>query len=132
MTPAEVLAAARHLLKGPVPTGPGGWQRAVALLTRQALEQAIEEFWTANPATAGLVDCTRKTQLTCLPVYLQPHLARQTSYMWATLSSACHYHPYDLAPTASELRGWIDAVAELLEEIVTTMPPSATVDTSSK
>jgi hypothetical protein len=86
----------------------------VALLTRQALEQSIEEFWLASPGTAGLAQCTRKTQLTCLPAYLDPAIARQASYAWAALSSACHYHPYELGPTASQLSGWIETVGGLL------------------
>jgi hypothetical protein len=114
MTPAEVLAAARDLLARPAGTGVGGWPRAVALLTRQALEQAIEGFWKTSPATAGLGDCTRKTQLTCLPTYLEPAVAHQISYVWAALSAACHYHPYELAPTGSQLSGWTDTVGGLL------------------
>jgi len=117
MTPADVLAAARDLLERHAPARAGGWQRAVALLTRQALEQGIEEFWATDPATAGLREATMKTQLTCLPEYLRPRLAREISYVWAALSSACHYHPYDLAPTGAELAGWIDTVAALLAAI---------------
>ena len=81
------------------------------------MEQGIEEFWAADPATAGLREATRKTQLTRLPYYLQPRLAREISYVWAALSSACHYHPYDLAPTGAELAGWIDTVVALLAAI---------------
>jgi len=33
------------------------------------------------------------------------------------LSSACHYHPYELAPTAAELTGWIDDVEALVAEL---------------
>jgi len=117
VTPADLLAAARDLLERPAAAGVSGWPRAVSLLTRQALENAIDEFWKASTATAGLCDCTRKTQLTCLPAYLEPRLAREASYIWAALSNACHYHPYDLAPTAAELSGWIDSVAALLAAI---------------
>ena len=117
MTPADLLAAARNLLERPKFATVGGWARAVAMLSRQALERALEEFWQASPATVGLCECTKKTQLTCLPTYLDPRLARQVSYTWAALSNACHYHPYDLAPTASELNGWIDDVATLLSRI---------------
>lgn len=117
MTPAQTLAAARDLLARPPGAGIGGWPRAVALLSRQALEQALEEFWKTSPATAGLAGCTRKTQLACLPSYLDPELARQISYVWAALSSACHYHPYELAPTASQLTAWIDSVSRLLAAI---------------
>lgn len=117
MTAAELLTAGRALLDCPASASPGGWPRAVALLARQALEKGIEEFWQANPATSGLSSCTRKTQLTCLPAYLEPGLAREVSYIWAALSNACHYHPYHLAPTAAELSGWIQAVATLLDTI---------------
>jgi len=81
MTPADVLAAARDLQERPAPAGAGSWQRAVALLARQALEKGIEEFWAADPATAGLCEATMKTQLTCLPHFLQPRLARKISYV---------------------------------------------------
>lgn len=117
MTPADLLAAAREVLQRPISATVGGWPRAVALLTRQALEKALEEFWKASPTAAGLSICTMRTQLTCLPTYLDGGLAHDVNYVWAALSSACHYHPYDLAPTAAELTRWIDAVATLLAAI---------------
>ena len=58
-----------------------------------------------------------KTQLLCLPTYLEPRLAREISYVWAALSNACHHHPYDLAPTAAELSGWMSAVARLVNQV---------------
>lgn len=115
MTPASLLAASRDLLEDPAFASVSGWPRAVALLTRQALETAIEQFWTAHPATAGVAACSRKTQLACLPAYLQLDLAREVSYVWAALSNACHYHPYELSPTSTELRGWIETTAALLQ-----------------
>ena len=130
MTPADLLAAARDLLERPQGADVGGWPRAVALLTRQALENAIDEFWKASTTTAGLCDCTRKTQLTCLPAYLEPCLARDASYTWAALSSACHYHQYDLAPTAAELSRWIDSTAALLT-VISDNTRGATIDTST-
>jgi len=77
-----------------------------------------------EPGDSGLCGCPRKTQLICLPAYLEPRLAREVGYVWAALSSACHYHPYDLAPTAAELSGWIDAVATLLASITGKTPGS--------
>jgi len=117
MTSADLLTAARDLLESPALGNVGGWPRAVALLTRQALEKALDEFWAASPTTVGLAACSSKTQLTCLPAYLNSGTARQVSYVWAALSSACHYHAYDLAPTAGELAGWIGAVITLLTVI---------------
>jgi hypothetical protein len=117
MTATDLLAAARDLLESPGLTSVGGWPRAAALLTRQALEKGLDEFWAASPATAGLAQCSSKTQLTCLPAYLHAGSARQINYIWAALSNACHYHPYDLAPTAGELYGWIEAVTGFLTAI---------------
>lgn len=117
MTPASLLVAARDLLEDPAFASISGWPRAVALLTRQTLEMAIEQFWNAHPATVGVAACPQKTQLNCLPAYLQPDLAREVSYVWAALSNACHYHPYELSPTSAELSGWIETTAALLETI---------------
>jgi hypothetical protein len=117
MTPAELMAAARAVLGDPSPVASGGWPRMVALLTRQALEQAISEFWASGPGTAGLRRCTRRTQFACLPFYLDPSTAREAEYVWAALSEACHYHAYELAPTAGELTGWLDATARLIESM---------------
>lgn len=117
MTPADLLCAARDVLERPAAATIASWPRAVALLTRQALEAAVCEAWKASPATAGMCYCTMKAQLSCLPMYLDRCLARDISYVWAALSGACHYHPYDLAPTAAELSGWIGSVAAFLAAI---------------
>ena len=120
MTPSELLAAARDVLGHRDPIG--GWARAVALLARQGLETGLEEFWATRPTTIQLRDCSRKAQFACLPFYLDPELAHETSYVWAALSNACHYHPFDLAPTAAELAGWIDDVARFLAAASGQMP----------
>lgn len=117
MTPAAMLAAARAVLRDPSPAASGGWPRMVAVLTRQALEQALSEFWAAGPDTAALRHCTRRTQFACLPFYLPVGVAREAEYVWAALSEACHYHAYELAPTAGELTTWLDAVAGLIESM---------------
>jgi hypothetical protein len=114
MTPDDLLGAARAVLHE---RAPGGWPRMAALLTRQALEQTLNDFWESHPATAGLSQCTHRTQLVCLPFYLDLRVAQQTYYAWTALSEACHYHAYELAPTAGELSGWLDATAGLIESI---------------
>lgn len=116
MTTGELLTAAREVLRAPSATV-GGWPRMVALLTRQALEKALSEFWETRPVTAGLSGCSRKTQFTCLPFYFDARMAWEAAYVWAALSDACHYHAYELAPTAGELTGWLNAVARLAESM---------------
>ena len=62
------------------------------------------------------------SQLICLPWYIDTATAGQITYTWAVLSSACHYHLYELAPTAAELTSWIGDVAELLAAIAAAVP----------
>ena len=59
-----------------------------------------------------------------VPFYLDARVAREAGYVWAALSDACHYHAYELAPTAGELTGWIDAVAGLTQCMNQTGPGS--------
>jgi hypothetical protein len=114
MTPGEMLGAARDLIDRPDAVAAGVWPRTAALLARQALEQAVTALWKATPETAGLAACPMRSQLICLPAYLDPATAAQVAYTWAALSGACHYHPYELSPTAAELTSWIDDAARLL------------------
>ena len=41
--------------------------------------------------------------LLCLTASVDPDKAAPAAYLSAALSRACHYHPYELAPTAPEL-----------------------------
>ena len=52
----------------------------------------------------------------CPPTWTR-RLARQVAFAYATLTSACHYHPYELAPTAAELTSWITDVEALAGEL---------------
>jgi len=114
MTPAELLDAAREVMSDAGAPAVGERSRAAAFLARQALERRLTEFWNSRPETAGLGKATGRSQLTCLPRYLDPELAYEVAYAWAVLSDACHYHSYDLAPTAAELSGLIGTVAKFL------------------
>ena len=127
MTPAEILAAARNLLERTDPTTAGLWPRATALLARQALEGALDDFWKVR--APGMEQCSMKAQLLCLPYYFQApktpgpqdrseaHLAERVSYAWAGLSGACHQHPYELPPTSAELLGWLGTVEEFVARV---------------
>jgi hypothetical protein len=44
-------------------------------------------------------------------------LAGWTAHAWAALTHACHYHPYELPPTAEELERWLDAVEAVITEL---------------
>lgn len=92
----------------------GSWARAVALLTRQALEGALEELWIGRGVDMSNV--STHAQLICLRAYLCDNsLASDIRYAWGALSRSCHHHPYELAPTAEELARWAATVRALIE-----------------
>jgi hypothetical protein len=113
-TPAVLLAAARRTADRPAAWGIC-WPRATAVLARQALEDAIDEIWTGH--AAGMRSRSWADKLTCLPWYVDPDIARRSRHTWHALTNACHAHPYELAPTAGELHGWITETATLLESL---------------
>jgi hypothetical protein len=117
VTPDELLAAARDLITRSDAATAGVWPRTSALLARQALEEILDKQWRMRPQTASMVAATMRSQLICLPCYLDETLAHQIAFTYAALSNACHYHPYELAPTAAELGGWIEDVAALVARI---------------
>jgi hypothetical protein len=58
-----------------------------------------------------------RSQLICLPSYADEPVAKQIAFTYAALSGACHFHPYELAPTAAELSHWIRDVETLLTRL---------------
>ena len=126
---AEVVTAARNLIERTDPATAGLWPRATALLARQALEAALDDFWRIR--APGMEHCSMRAQLLCLPYYLQAStqaagrkpqaddLAQRVSYAWAGLSRACHQHPYELSPTSVELLGWLGTVEQLVDRVST-------------
>lgn len=105
-TPADLLEMAEVLVQRPDAGTVGVWPRAAALLTRQALEVALDGVWAR--AAPGVSDASARAQLLCLPEYLGDRaLAGEVSVAWAALSRACHHQAYSLAPTAVELGQWI-------------------------
>ena len=95
----------------------GIWPRAAALLARQALEAAMGEIWASRPQAADLSGSKIRSQVLCLRAYLDADTATRAAYLIAALSHACHYHPYELAPTAAELTGWLNQAAEVVMQM---------------
>ena len=46
-------------------------------------------------------------------------LAGRIAYTWSALSRACHYHPYELPPSMSELADHFATVEELIDRVGT-------------
>lgn len=115
MKPAELLAEADRLLSTVLPGTRGRWPRACAWLTRLALEQALDDYWSGVLPEA--VNCGVRPQLLMLPEYAGPSLAARASEAWYGLARATHHHAYDLAPTAAELRRWHDLVRSVASQL---------------
>ena len=100
---------AQQLLDRATPETAGVWPRAAALLSRQALEMAVDDYWSSH--RIPLEPCPTRQQLVCLREYLgDDDLAGRLHHAWNALSQACHQHPYELAPTVGELKDWIRVV----------------------
>jgi len=50
-----------------------------------------------------------------MPIILaERDLVGRAAHAWIALTHACHYHPYELPPTAEELDRWLDAVEAVI------------------
>lgn len=113
--PRELLEAADELLARPPDQMAGRWPRAVALLSRQAIEGSLFDLWRA--VGPGVEAAPMRAQLLVLRREVIPSLAAEAEYAWAALSRACHHHPYELVPTAAELGQWLEAAGALDREV---------------
>lgn len=111
MTSRQLLEAADTLLSEPSAAWEGRWPRAVALLTRQALERAMEELFAVK--SPPLMRASFRAQLLALRIWLPTELAGRVAYAWAALTRATHHHAYELPPTAAELGAWLETTDEL-------------------
>jgi len=112
MTPRDLLRTAGDLCTNPPVSMRRCWQRAVASLTRTALEQALSEHWAAT--VPSLVGRPTRHQLLAMPVLIGLEAADVARVAWYGLSRAVHHHTYELAPTVAELQGWHQEVTTLL------------------
>lgn len=69
-----------------------------------------ELFAVRSPA---LMRATYRAQLLCLGVWISPDLVGRVAYAWGALTRVTHHHAYELAPTATELAGWLETADEL-------------------
>ncbi len=114
--PGSLLGMADRLLRRADPATAGLWPRASAILALQALEASLLRLWKSR--TLDLRGCSMRTQLICLRSYLEDaSLAARAGHAWSALSRACHHHPYELAPTSTELESWFSVVSELIKTV---------------
>jgi hypothetical protein len=109
---------AEAVLRGHQALPPSGWQHACALLARQALEATLDDLM--DRQAPQLAHRPARYQVLCLPVYMkEAEVAGRINHLWWSLATAGRHHGYELAPTAVELRGWLDAVGETIATLST-------------
>jgi cytochrome c5 len=121
VTAQHLIDEARLLLTRDDGLHRGVWPRAVALLARQALELAVDDA--LRRQAPGAERASIRARMLCLPSYVSTATAHDAHFLWGTLSRACHQHPYELAPTATELDDWLGGVEAVTERIA---PSSST------
>jgi hypothetical protein len=112
-SPATLLAEVHQLIDSAMPESQGVWARSAALLTRQALEEAVRAKLDAY--ATSLDDAPFRAQLLCLQGTIADNdVAREANYFWSALSSATHHCGYELPPSATDLRGWLAGVERVV------------------
>ena len=97
----RALAGAAALLDA----GPGPARaRTVVRLLRHALEVAVDAFWEATRPGEVAGHSRRARQIRLLAATVDRSTAHGVYATWCMLSDAAKPHPYELAPTTSELR----------------------------
>jgi hypothetical protein len=114
-SPRQLLEEARGLLCQ-VPADPALSKvlpRAAAVLARQALESQL--LVALGGRVPGIERARLRPQLLCLQSYLgDKGLAGEVAHAWWALTEVCHHRLYELAPSASELDGWLETVARFV------------------
>lgn len=110
--PGDLVEHARAVLDRRHPLPVLQVHRAAALLARQALEDVVTQL--CGQHGDDLAAATMRSRLICLRQLADTEVAEQASAAWAGLSAVCHYHAYELTPTAGEVRHLIDGVAWLV------------------
>lgn len=104
--PAELLDVARRLCAS-VQWSTTAWAtRAVALLVRQSVEMRLAQYWEVTSPSVGRV--SRRTQFLLLHDRLSSAQVADAHAAWSQLSHACHHRVFDLEPSLSQARQWID------------------------
>ena len=114
MSPGELLSAAKRMLDEPSVETEGVWARTCAVLTRQALEQAVAIKLSKH--AGSLEDVNFRAQMLCVHgVTSDDAVAAKAYFVWSALSRALHHGGYELPPTAQMLRGWVALVEEVVD-----------------
>lgn len=109
MSAPALLDHARRVLDSP---GMGGHSaRLAAFLTRQALEEIVDRRCAVLEPTS--LAATTRSKLLLLRCLDDQAVAERAALAWNRLSTACHVHAYELAPSIAEIAQLREQVAAL-------------------
>jgi len=98
-----LLARARALLDSPDPAAVGSSARLAAFLTRQAVEDLIDNRCAALGGVQR-IDATMKAKLAIIKSLDRSADGAVLIGAWHHLTGFCHQHAYELSPTVAEVR----------------------------
>lgn len=111
------------MLRGIDAATAGLWPRTAARLIRLAIERAADLYWSGTrPEMAA---CPTTMRILMLETAVGRSTARRAFLVWSRLSDATHVHPYELAPTVSELRNWHQEATYLVDQLTALVIPAA-------
>jgi hypothetical protein len=111
--PKPALEHADRMLRETGPETAGLWPRTAAHLIRLAPKRAADLHWSRT--RPEMIDCPATMRIPMLEGVVPGRArARRAFPAWSRLSDATHPCPYELAPTAGELRRWHSEVTSLV------------------
>ena len=112
----DLLSTCDLLLTDPALTlTPAGRHRSASFALRTALELAIDDR--LKSSLPGLGRIPMRARLLCLRSFTDPRTARRARSVWSHLCLGCHYHQYEMGPSADQVRSWRAEVAGLVEAL---------------
>ena len=110
--PSRSFEHADRMLRETGPETAGLWPRTAAHLIRLAPKRAADLHWSRT--RPEMIDCPATMRIPMLEGVPGRARARRAFPAWSRLSDATHPCPYELAPTAGELRRWHSEVTSLV------------------
>lgn len=110
MTPPVLLEHARHLCDDTRHDRAFWATSAAILLTRQAMEAWLDEYWAVTSPEVCRVHSTR-ARFMLLEARLPAPASARAYATWSRLSEACHHYSHDCPPSLQDVRTWIEDAA---------------------
>ncbi|WP_208605861.1 hypothetical protein [Streptomyces albus] len=80
--------------------------RGAAFALRAALETAVAECLAAHAAPRAIRDGSLRSGFLWLRGCAEAGTVRRARSVWTLLCLGCHYHQYEIGPTADQIRAW--------------------------